>query len=215
MTNNFIKKFGKPDESDLDNYSENRQLEPHHIDKLLDESIRSDTKIKLANRDDLQPHHIDKLLEWTKDSKVDSNRIAMQGLSAQPSLNENHLDKIIRGEHMHSDWVRNQVFKHPNLTEKHIDYLMDANSANRISSHIIKQPGLQSHHIDKLINGGTQTMVTELSKSDKLQPHHIDAILDRQEDSTYNPSSNIPANNALRNRKDLTPEQMNRVNKLP
>jgi hypothetical protein len=115
-------------------------IEPHHIDKALDNYVPSIREAAIQNPN-VQPHHIDKALD---DNDPDVRLAAIEHPNVQP----HHIDKALD---YRDPYVRLAAIEHPNVQPHHIDKALDYNDPD-LRYIAIQHPNVQPHHIDKALN---------------------------------------------------------------
>ena len=186
-----------------DDISRYQELQPHHIDKLLDgvnhnindeSSSARDFNIlsNVSRQKNLTSSHIDRLLK-PNNFNINHNLIQNTNIKLEP----HHIDKLIYNQF-------NDVSKRSELAPHHIDRLIDNAGDNKYKlRNIAKRGDLTSGHIDKLISRNDGDVNLSLSSNDNLNSNHISNLI---ESSSY---SNVKLN--LARQPNLTAGHINRL----
>lgn len=199
--------------------SKTQELEPHHIDKLI--NSKSGAVIdNLTKQKNLTPDHIDHLLK-KNNYHITNNLLRNKNIKLEP----HHIDHLINGV-IHEVGHRDELMPHhidhlikhrveletlskrSDLLPHHIDGLIKNSEGDMyedsIKLNLSANPKLTHDHIDKLIepNNRYGDINGNLARHDNLSSGNIDRLLD---------SKNEHSDRALSFRKDLTPDHVNRL----
>lgn len=141
----------------------NIKLEPHHIDKLIDNQFND-----VSKRSELAPHHIDRLIDNAGDNKYKLRNIAKRG-----DLTSGHIDKLIS---RNDGDVNLSLSSNDHLNSNHISNLIESSSYSNVNLNLARQPNLTAGHINRLIDSNNNTVDRALSFRKDLSHGHIDKI---------------------------------------
>ena len=199
--------------------SDSQELEPHHIDKLIN-SKSGAIIANLTKQKNLTPDHVDYFLK-KNNYHVTKGLLDNKNITLEP----HHIDHLISGlihEVGHRDELTpdhiahlikhraelETVSKRSDLLPHHIDALIKNSKGDMyedsIKLNLSANPNLTHDHIDKLIEHNSRygEINGNLARRDNLSTGNIDRLLD---------SKNEKADRALSFRKDLTPDHVNRL----